>query len=245
MNAELTDGSVSNDLRPFDPGMNAPLPPLDFPLLTPDRIIEMIRAGHVPSDRAFDAYLPERLARASPVFWTPLRAARQVADWIAALRLRSLVDIGSGAGKLCVAVAVACPELRVVGIEQRARLVDTATELSRLFGVSARVRFVCEELDEQRLPDSDVYYLFNPFGENLFGPVDHLDADVVICGARFREDVARIQRFLHQAPVGKRVITYNGFGGDLPPSWSLLDVDRTLPSVLQLWERTGPVAPSP
>jgi len=80
--------------------------------------------------------------------------------------------------------------------------------------------------------------MYNPFGENLFGLEDRLDDDVELCGARYLRDVAAVERLLRDAPAGTFLLTYNGFGGDLPADYREVRVDRELPSVLRMWRKS-------
>ena len=105
-----------------------------------------LRGEGCPTDRAFDRFLPERLQRVSPEFWPPLVAARRAAEWFQDAGVRSVVDIGSGAGKFCVAGAFA--RLRFTGLEQRPFLIKSARGLARLFDVNDRVQFVLGSLGD-------------------------------------------------------------------------------------------------
>ena len=114
----------------------------------------------------------------------------RAAVWLAEAEVGTVVDIGSGAGKFCVAAALAT-RCHYLGVEHRPRLVTVAGRLARLFGVEDRVTFHTGRLDPQTLPAADAYYLYNPFGENRFGLDGHLDEDVELGEARYRADVAR------------------------------------------------------
>ncbi len=204
-----------------------------------DRIAAALRSGVCPFDKAFDRFLPPRENRAAPVFWTPLVVALRVARWLEPLEVRSVLDIGSGAGKFCVAASLACGDrpVRFTGIEQRPRLVHVAKGLARSFAVAERVDFIEGTLEDVEPSSYDAYYLFNPFGENLFGPEDHLDGDVELNPERYARDVATAESFFERAPVGSVVLTYNGFGGRMPPTYDEVRVNRHLPNVLRMYRK--------
>ncbi|HET7504817.1 MAG TPA: hypothetical protein VFK02_27530 [Kofleriaceae bacterium] len=206
------------------------------PRSTPAQLAALIRAGGEPHDEAFDQFLPARLREVSGRFWTPLVVAARTAAWFAELEVATVVDIGSGAGKFCVAAALGC-STRFVGLEQRPRLVAAAGRLARAFGVDDRVRFVAGALDPVTAPAADAYYLFNPFGENRFGPEGHLDEDVELGEERYQRDIAAVELLLERAPVGTYVVTYNGFGGRVPFGYDQIRVDRTLPNMLRMFRR--------
>ena len=86
-------------------------------------VADVIRAGQAPANDAFDRWLPEALRDRSLEYWTPLPVLAQVAAWLRDTQVRTVVDIGSGAGKFCVAAALLTP-CRFIGLEQRASLVE-------------------------------------------------------------------------------------------------------------------------
>jgi predicted RNA methylase len=202
---------------------------------------DRLRRGDLPTDEELDGFLRPRSQRLSRQFWTPVSVAAKVARWVGELGVGRVLDIGSGSGKLCV-VAAACCDAAFVGIEQRKDLADEATALASRFGLSDRVSFVNGSLGEVPLPDVDAYYLYNPFGENVFGPESHIDETVELSDRRYFADVARVEALLREAKVGTALVTYNGFGGTIPGSFCEVAVDRKRPSVLRLWQKTSRVA---
>lgn len=209
-------------------------------------VAQEVRKGRCPPDGAFDRYLPAELRRASDQYWTPLEVALRVAGWFEGAGVRTVVDIGSGAGKFCIAAALAS-RCHFTGLEQRPRLVSAARILARAFDVAGRVTFVEGTFGEIDVPPADAYYLYNPFGENVFALADHLDEDVELSARRFHRDVDALQSFLRAVPAGTYVATFNGFGGRIPDEYVQVCVDRTLPNILRLWRKadiTGRAQPA-
>jgi predicted RNA methylase len=171
-------------------------------------------------------------------YWTPLVVAARAAEWLDQLKVQTLVDIGSGTGKFCVAAAL-LGNVQFTGIEQRLRLVDASRQLVGIFELNQRINFLHSTFGEAPIPKADAYYMYNPFGENLFGLEDRLDDDVELSGARYLRDVAAVERLLRDASVGTFLLTYNGFGGELPADYREVRVDRELPSVLRMWRKTS------
>lgn len=200
------------------------------------RVIEALAAGVCPPDSAFDAFLPAPLRRLSTRHWTPLAVSARAAQWFDECNVRTVIDIGSGAGKFCVAAALAC-HCHFTGLEHRAQLVACARVLARSFGVQSRAHFIHGALGEARLPSADAYYLYNPFEENVVDPTDRIDDDVELGEDRMSRDVQATHSLLDRAPAGTYVVTYNGFGGSLPASYRQVRVDRELPSPLSLWRK--------
>lgn len=196
-----------------------------------------MRRGICPDDLSFDRFLPHDLQVVSREHWTPLSVALRVAGWLNELGIRSVVDLGSGSGKFCVAAALASA-CEFTGIEQRPRLIDAANDLAQVFGVEHRLRFVQATLGETLIPEADAYYMFNPFGENLIDRYGRLDDDVELSDERYRREIARMECFLEELPVGAYVIKYNGFGGNIPVTYKPVRVDRETPCVLRVWRKT-------
>lgn len=191
-----------------------------------------IAAGTCTDDAAFDAFIPPADRVVSEEYWTPLRVASRIAQWLEEFAVQRIVDVGAGVGKMCVAASLRCNS-QFIGVEHRARLVEAAQALARAFEVEDRVQFVQVALGGGNWPSADAYYLYNPFGENLCVRASQLDEDVELSTNRFARDVAAAERFLANAPDGTYVITYNGFGGEVPATYREVASDLTLPYELR------------
>jgi hypothetical protein len=202
------------------------------------QLADLLRSGGCPGDGAFDRFLPDGLREASGMHWTPLEVAVRAARWFERAGVSMVVDIGSGAGKFCVAAALVSGA-RFVGVEQRGWLVAAAAELAARFEVADRVTFVEGTFGVDPLPVAGAYYLFNPFGENLLAERAHLDEAVELGRPRHARDVAALERMLEGAPGGTLIVTYNGFGGDVPAGFESLRLDRDLPHPLQMWRKAA------
>lgn len=209
-------------------------------LTSSERVAAAIRAGLHPTDAAFDQFLPRELRAVSDTFWTPLAAVLRAARWLDEYDVRSLVDVGSGCGKFCVALALAGRRRRrIIGVEQRPRLVAAARDLAWEFGVHDRVEFLeCTFGGNSPTPEADAYYFYNSFGENIFESHDHLDAEVELSHARYERDIKSSVQLLKSAREGTHLVTYNGFGGRVPPCYEQLLVDQDLPNVLGMWRKS-------
>lgn len=193
--------------------------------------------GVQPPDGGFDQYLPEDLRALSSRHWTPLHAVSRGIRWLERAGARSVVDIGSGVGKFCVAGALA-GRMSFIGLEQRPRLVACARDLARQFAVDDRVQFIEGVFGETAVPVADAYYFFNPFGENIFGREDHVDEDVVLDRERYLRDLERATAFLKALPEGALVLTYHGFGGRMPGSFDETQVEGRIAGLLRLYTKT-------
>jgi len=177
------------------------------PEQTIEQIAETLRIGEsaatgatgaYPPDPVFDRFLPEDLRVVSGEYWTPLEVVGRAAGWFEELQIGTVVDIGSGAGKFCVAAALA-GHCRFVGVEHRPRLVATARALAQLFKVDDRVHFVEGALGQVPVPPAEACYLYNPFEENLFPVDERMDRSVDLGAARHTRDIAIVEQLLQRA----------------------------------------------
>jgi SAM-dependent methyltransferase len=210
--------------------------------LRPERIAEALRRGQCPDDRELDAFLPNALRILSRQHWTPLGVVACAARWLEELGVSRVLDIGSGAGKFCVGAALA-GRCHFVGLEHRPELVSAAQALARSFGVDDRVQFISGALGDVATPSAELYYLFNPFEENLSHGSEYIARDVELSAARYARDLAAAHRLFCTAPLGTYVLTYNGFGASLPAGYRELQREPDAPSALRLFRKTQ-VTPS-
>jgi hypothetical protein len=196
----------------------------------------VLRSDRSATDRAFDRFLPEPLQQVSSEFWSPLVVARRAAAWFRDEGIRTVVDVGSGAGKFCVAGAL-CGPCRFIGLEQRPFLVKSARGLARLFDVTDRVQFVLGSLGEVPTPAADAYYFFNPFGDYSVGLHPRAEQDRAAVAEQYARDVAAAEELVRAAPDGTCVLALNGFGGRLASGYNLIKVDWDVPGGLRLWRR--------
>ena len=190
-----------------------------------DDIISTFRSGKLPDDVSFDKFIKSG-AGPSQLHWTPVGVAFTVASWLKEFGASSLVDIGSGVGKLCVAAAMS-GDSTFIGIEQRPHLVSVARELAKTYDVEPRVSFIEGVFGEVDTPSASAYYFYNPFGENIISRDMHIDETVELTKARYAREVSYAKQFIEDVPSGTLIITYNGFGGVMPEKLKQLKMDRS------------------
>jgi SAM-dependent methyltransferase len=201
-------------------------------------IAQAIRAGSCPSDEVFDRFLPRALRPLSRRHWTPVSIALRVAGWLEDQGVRTVVDLGSGSGKFCVAAALAS-RCSFVGIEERPRFVAASRTLARRFGVADRVRFVNDVLDIDAIPMADAYYLYNPFEENVVDVESRIGDDIELGPVRYVQEIVRVEQFLKNAPEGTVVVEFHGFGGTMPDAYDILFHDE-VSNELRMWRKRSP-----
>ena len=149
----------------------------------------------------------------------------------------SVLDVGAGAGKFCLAAALAMPSVQFVGAEWRPHLVRFATRIAHESG-QANARFVAVDalaLDWSRY---DAFYFYNPFAEQLFDPKVALDRTIDLEAANFVRYVTAVRQRLACARLGTRVVTYHGLGAPLPPGYERTRADAIGTDRVELWIKT-------
>jgi SAM-dependent methyltransferase len=192
-----------------------------------------LQAGAAVEDERFDRFLAPAWQKVSAVHWTPLEVCRQVIRLLAPRPGESVLDVGSGVGKLCIAGALMAPAT-FVGIEQRPQLVLQAQAVAQRAGVS-NVLFACRDALAEEWRGFHCLYLYNPFGELHLEAERRVDAAPWLHGAGYRAHVKATRRKLGEMPAGTRVVTFHGFGGDMPEAYDVVSVESIAGGMLALW----------
>ena len=204
--------------------------------MSPEQMALALRRGdHVP-DAEIDAHLSPRFRRVAPQWFTPTAVAARAARVLEDRGARTVLDIGSGVGKLCCVAAMAS-ELELTGVEHRPALVLEAFHLAERLGLGDRTRFVRGTIEDVDLTAYDALYVFNSFAENLFPTSERLDESVELSPARMMRDLAILERALDHMPLGGSLMTYHGFGGQVPDTFDLVHEESAGSDVLRLWTR--------
>jgi SAM-dependent methyltransferase len=150
--------------------------------------------------------------------WTPLAVARRAAELLANGGTPRVLDVGSGVGKFCIAGALTT-RAWFVGVEQRGHLVAAAREAASRCG-ARRASFVQANVFDVDFAEFDALYFYNPFLELVDPPPFPIDHTVPMSPTRHREYVSATWSRLKDARAGTRVVTYGGFGGEMPPGFT-------------------------
>ena len=173
------------------------------------------RCAEAPSiDRAFDELVPPELRHLSQTHWTPVDIAVRAAGLLCPRPETRVLDVGAGIGKLCTVGALS--EIGIwCGVEQHASLVRVAERIARQLGVGGRTVFLHGDAFAIDWHEFDALYLYNPFEHALASP--SLAAKAV----DGEPQVERVRERLAVLRPGTRVVTLHGFGGVMPPSFTL------------------------
>lgn len=182
------------------------------------------------ADRDFDQLIPAHLRHLSSVHWTPLELAVRAATLLSPAPHMKILDVGSGIGKLCIVGALSSAGMWC-GIEHVEPLVAESRALALRFGADKHTRFIHGDALSADWNQFDALYFYNPF-ELSVAPVDPTRDEL-----DFRVTLARIEERLATLTEGTRVVTLNGFGGAMPPTYRLAyhEPAETAGHELALW----------
>lgn len=186
------------------------------------------------SDAELDQVFPEELRDRSHLHWTPVAVAVRAAELLAPTPGFRILDVGAGVGKVCL-VGAAITGATWWGIEQDVTQVAAANHAAWALDVDRRTRFVHGDGSRLAWDEFDGFYFYNPFTTLMLAP----HASPFVRYATIQRTLRRIEQQLATARPGTRVVTYHGFGGQLPPGYSLAVREPVGGDALELWLRDG------
>lgn len=175
------------------------------------------------SDAAFHELYPKAIRDLARRHWTPLLVARKAASFLATDTGARILDIGSGAGKFCIAAGYYQSRLHITGVEQRAYLVEQANNALRQTGLE-NVTFINANFTQIKLKEYDHYYFYNSFYENLAG-TEKIDEEVEQSVELFEYYSHYLCKQLYNVPKGTRLVTYHSLETEIPPDFQLVSTD--------------------
>lgn len=165
------------------------------------------------NDAAFDATYPSHISAVAEQHWTPLHIARQVAAFLGKNGARVL-DIGSGAGKFCLAAGYYAPGAHFTGVELRKKLVKAASDAQKKLGIS-NATFLHGNFMDLDLAEYNHFYFYNAFYEQI-NEQGRIDNNIHFSDALFEYYADNLSRMLAERPAGTKVATYHSFHGEIP-----------------------------
>jgi SAM-dependent methyltransferase len=184
-------------------------------------------------DELFDRQYPPTQRTRSSVHWTPVDVAMRISELLATAPGGRILDIGAGVGKACIVGALTTASLWT-GIERNHAMVRVARTTARRLGVDHRTRFISGEALDLDWSLFGGFYLYNPFAEALFDDA----VDPCVRHATYRNEVATVAAKLTATRPGTRLVTYHGFGGDIPDGFELVEREKIRDDEVCLWIRS-------
>lgn len=197
---------------------------------------DALRRGAAVPDAEFDRLFPEELRDRSHLHWTPVAVAIRAAELLApSPRGIRVLDVGAGVGKLCLIGALVTGAVWW-GIEQDAVQVAAASHAAWALDVTRRTRFVQGDGSRLSWDGFDAFYFYNPFHTVMLAP----HASPFVRYATITGTLRRIEQRLAATPPGTRVVTFHGFGGQLPASFTRIAREPAGDDALELWIQGAP-----
>ena len=199
-------------------------------------IIQDLKGGHLVSDEIFDDIFPPDIKKLSSTHWTPVEVALRATELLEVNPQSKILDVGSGCGKFCLVGALSS-KAHFTGIEQRETLTEASINAAKELSLT-NTSFINGNMKDLDWTQFDGFYLFNTFFENKLPPGVWIDDKFPHKHAQFNHYVKIVINKLRDAKIGTRVVTYYGFGGDFPPSYTCLQRVSIGTGILELWKKT-------
>jgi SAM-dependent methyltransferase len=189
--------------------------------------------SRLTSDLHFDEVYEERIRLLSEQHWTPVAVAARAATLLTQVGATRILDVGSGAGKFCI-VGALWTGAEYVGVERRGSLVQVARQAASQMGAS-RATFIHSNVDSFSFDGFSGIYLYNPFFEHVSRLLLPIDADIDRAARAHRQIVDKIEEKLRAVSHPVAVVTFNGFGGTMPRTYTFLGDEPAGNDRLELW----------
>jgi SAM-dependent methyltransferase len=197
-------------------------------------MIEKIRSGGSVKDCDFDHIFPPYYQFQSPIHWSPISVARQISQWISPLKRQSFVDIGCGVGKICLLLRI-LTDFEITGIEQRPKLVEIGNKIIELNNLK-NISIIQMNMLELNWDLHDIYYLYNPFQEHITDAgICIIENDLDFDAKNYAQYTSEVFRQLTWARPGKVLITFHGYGGNIPSGWKMAASNHLENGDLTMW----------
>ena len=164
-------------------------------------------------DFRFDQVFPAEIRKISETHWTPVEVAIRATELLVKDSRTRVLDVGSGCGKFCAIGALVSPGW-FTGVEERLHLAEIARKASETLGAT-QASFIHGNMMDLDWSDFDSFYLFNPFYEHKMKSI-RIDTTISHSQQKFDRYVEIVRAKLRGTRTGTRVVTYHGFGGDMP-----------------------------
>ncbi len=182
-------------------------------------------------DETFHKLYPLKIQKLADRYWTPLKMAKYAAGFLVPEDGAKVLDIGSGAGKFCLAASHFKPNGLFYGIEQRKELLDIAVETEYKLDLD-NLTFLHGNFTQLDFTQFDHFYFYNSFYENIEG-TPKIDYKIQHSLPLYNYYKYYLFINLEKMPVGTRVATYHTFEDQMPPGYYI--VKPQFDKLLKFW----------
>lgn len=183
------------------------------------------------SDAQLHKLYPEPVRALARMHWTPLYVVQKVVPYLAFNNKVKILDIGSGAGKFCLAGAFYKPSVSFFGVEQRKNLVALSESVQKKLAFQ-NVHFIHRNFTQINLCEYDHFYFYNAFFENLDG-TEKIDNEIDYSSELYNYYSIYLYNQLDKMPIGTRVATYCSWGDEIPPCYQVAETH--FDNLLKFW----------
>lgn len=183
------------------------------------------------SNEQFNQLYPLDIQAHAQRHWTPLYVARKAANFLSTEKNARILDIGSGAGKFCLAAAYYKPDALFYGVEQRENLISHSESTNDILHLK-NVSFVHGNFTKLDFKKYDHFYFYNSFYENLAG-TDKIDDSIDYSGELYNYYNRYLYRELEQKPVGTRIATFHSLEAEIPQGYHVIGTEMN--NLLKFW----------
>ena len=182
-------------------------------------------------DDKFHNLYPFHIQKLADKHWTPLKVAKYAAEFLVPEDGAKVLDIGSGAGKFCLAASHYKPNGLLYGIEQRKDLLDYAMEAKYKLDLN-NLSFIHGNFTQIDFKQFDHFYFYNSFYENIEGTAK-IDHKIQYSLSLYNYYNSYLFNQLEKMPVGTRVATYHTWENQMPPEYYILKTQ--FDKLLKFW----------
>jgi SAM-dependent methyltransferase len=183
------------------------------------------------SDAQLHHVYPPSIQLLARKHWTPLGITQMVVQFLAPHDGVKVLDIGSGAGKFCLAGGYYKPCASFFGIEQRKDLVSHAETARGMLGLK-NIHFIHGNLTGLDFKEYDHFYFYNSFYENLMD-TEKIDDNIECKPELYNYYNRKLYEKMEELRTGTRLATFHCFEDNIPSSYQL--VDNQVGSLLKFW----------
>jgi SAM-dependent methyltransferase len=185
------------------------------------------------NDANISTLYPAAISQLDTVHWSPLEVIHIAAHFLVQNETVNILDIGSGSGKFCLAAGYAHPTAHFYGVEQRAALVNEATNVCGRLGFT-NVHFMHRNFTQLDFRQFDHFYFFNSFFENLDG-TEKIDDTICYSQNLYHYYSYYLFKELEQMPAGTRIVTYCSWEDEIPGCYQVKA--SYMDALLKCWEK--------
>ena len=194
-------------------------------------INEVLISRSINSEADFNDLYPLSIRELARYHWTPLPIAKKAAQFLASGNGVKVLDIGSGAGKFCLAAACYVPGAYYYGVEQRKWLIEYAEAAREKLGLE-NASFINGNFTQLDFSNYDSFYFYNSFYENLSG-IDKIDETIEYSVELYNYYSRYLFKQLQQRPKGTRLCTLCSSEDEVPPDYHVVGAD--MDDLLKFW----------